>query len=173
MRLIVLLAAIAALTLGAPRAEEPKSSFEKAQELREPTSTTVSGTVVSTSGHNLAIDTPAGNRMEFEVGSDSVLPVGMTAGTQVLVTYRPAETGVSHVIEVTRARETTPAPVGVAAATPAAAASPRAQSRGTFESQALPTEPSRRRAHLILGAVVALVVVGAIATAGIVLRKGP
>ena len=116
MRYTILLAPILAGALGWAVADEPKSSFQKSEEQSVPTSTTVSGTVVSTSGHNLAIETQAGNRMDFELGSASALPAGIETGNQINVSYAPGETGVSRVIEVTRVGA---APPGSVATTPA------------------------------------------------------
>lgn len=89
------------LLLCAPSfADEPRSSFDKVTDLKAAPSTTVRGTVVASGGRSLAIETPAGNRMDFEVDSDSEVPGGLVSGTEVLVTYGPRDTGINRVLRV-------------------------------------------------------------------------
>ena len=182
MRYAILWASILAVALGWAAADEPKSSFQKVEEQRGPTSTTVSGTIVSTSGYTLAIETPAGNRMEFEVGSDSVLPAGIETGTQVHVSYRPGETGVSHVIEVTRlgaapreSAATTPANGGRATRSVAAGKSAATPSvpvaHETTRSQPIRYESSERKIPLPALALIGILVLGGTVAVAFLLRN--
>ena len=171
MRQIVLGVLLLAAPFGRAAAEEPKSSFEQLEQQKEPTRTSVSGTIVSMSGYSLAIETSAGNRIDFELGSDSMLPTGTTTGDRVVVSYKPADTGVSHVIEVIRTAGSEPGPAVVAgnpAAAPVVTAGPPVARRGAAQ---VPAEPPR--SHRGWFAAIGLLALGAIVAVGWVLRSRP
>jgi hypothetical protein len=73
-----------------------------------PTST-LNGTVVAVSTHELVIETPSG-RQRFIVDANSTLPANLAAGTRVSVEYHRLEGDRRHVARVTTAALTTPAP---------------------------------------------------------------
>ena len=152
MRQAALCASILALSLGGAMADESKSSFQKVEDQRERTSTTVTGTVVSTSGHILAIETQAGNRMDFEIGADSVVPAGMGTGSRVSVRYKPGESGVSQVVRLSRLGAAPPESAAKLPTDPESVATPSASTEqkaaapsvGVVE-RSLPSQPARHK----------------------------
>jgi MYXO-CTERM domain-containing protein len=61
---------------------------------------TVTGTVVSSSGTEIVVDTSAG-RQRYVVDSNSTVPAGLAAGTRVTVNFHRLEGDVLHVATVT------------------------------------------------------------------------
>jgi len=71
-------------------------------------STSVSGTVVSSSSSSLVIKTDSGSRMTFQVDTSSNLPVGIAAGDRVSLDYESLAGGKYHVSRVSSESTTMP-----------------------------------------------------------------
>lgn len=165
MRYAFLWASILVAGFGWAVADEPNGSRGKAEDASAPTRSTISGTVVSASEYILAIETQAGNRMEFDLGSGGVLPAATETGTQVTVSYGPGETGVSHVLEVTRFGDE---PRESDAATPS-----EAGTRRSARLQPIRYEPSERRLPLPAVVLIGVLGFGVVVGVGILARKLP
>lgn len=98
-RIVMCIVSVVVLALGSSLAADEMNPQTPPNP--EPPTTTISGTVVSSSGHTLVIDTDAGNRMTFDVASTSLLPARMAPGARVQVEYHPGESGVNQVAKVT------------------------------------------------------------------------
>ena len=68
----------------------------------------ISGTVVSSSGTSLVIRDESGIEQTFDVDGSSTVPSGLMSGSRVTVSFHPMDGGRRHVARVTTSTTTTP-----------------------------------------------------------------